>query len=508
MKSSFDGPCASNDQCKSGVCTNSLCANPTGSQLGASCDANSDNCAASKCFQPTSINTCQKFIANGAACLANEDYCGPGYFCSRTAAGNEAGTCKQLHIGTYTESPITTANSCPSNNLVGNTCTDVTVTSNSLTLDYPYKAATSATCSYPGLSGGATKTAHNGYCPIVQGMPEMKDYTRAAVTFLSTTEVQNWAWLPVTAYKQFDTTVLAPYFAAATGTLNSTFTVLSKHWFRVTHTNILEESCSILGDTCGPEVPGYQEDFNTHCRGEESYTFTCGATANGACMEKTYGLNANLNIKFSSNTAINNEYKCNSLNGPTAFADQTYSQNSITPEFIVPPRPVCSATAPKSCLDWECGTVQDDANDGLICEQGRCKTSSHSFCRQSTNMRYATCTNQGDCGASLFCDIADNTCKTATASLSHTCTEDVNCADTQYCSSGSCTNRMATSATGCTADNQCMKTDWCNNANPRTCVTKFNIGANSCANNEDQSCNNSYCSGTTCTALVSTLNTC
>lgn len=72
---------------------------------------------------------------------------------------------------------------------------------NQLTLNYPYKAATSATCSYPNLSGGGTKTPTHGYCPIVRGMTEYKDYLRTLITFLSRADAQAWTWLPTSAYK-------------------------------------------------------------------------------------------------------------------------------------------------------------------------------------------------------------------------------------------------------------------------------------------------------------------
>ena len=325
VKSSFGGPCSDHSHCQSGVCNNSLCANPTGTLSGATCNTNSD-CAAGNCFQPTSVNTCQKFIANGGACVTTgTDYCGPGYFCSQTASGSTAGTCKQLYIGSYSVSPPTTPHECEQGNLSGGSCQDVIVRANGLTLNYPYKAATSATCTYLNWMVGSGKTPVNGYCPIVSGTPEYKDYLRAVVTFLSRSDVHAWPWLPVSAYKQVLASELAPYFAAASGDLNATFTNLRKHHFNITHTNILEESCGILGDTCGPEVPAYAEDFNTHCRGEESYTFECGAPASGAvCAQKTYALGTSLTIRFS-NAAMPSQHKCPALDGPTSLASQTYS---------------------------------------------------------------------------------------------------------------------------------------------------------------------------------------
>ena len=172
---------------------------------------------------------------------------------------------------------------------------------------------------------------------------------------------------------------------------------------------------------------------------------------------------------------------------------------------MVPTRATCSAQSPKSCLDWECGTVQDDADNGLVCEEGRCLTSARTFCRKSTNGRYHACVNQGDCGSAFFCDIADNTCKTAEATIGHPCVEDLNCVASQYCSNGVCTNRKTLIGDTCTADNQCQTSQWCFNG---ACASKSAIGANTCANNEDRRCLNSYCSGTACTALVPLTSAC
>ena len=112
---------------------------------------------------------------------------------------------------------------------------------------------------------------------------------------------------------------------------------MKKHYFQLTHTNILEDSCSILaGSTCGREVPGYEEDFNISCRGEQSYTFECGTTPSGACMTKTYGLGTDLTIRFS-NVALPSGNSCPALASPTALAAQSYSQNTIEAQAIPAP---------------------------------------------------------------------------------------------------------------------------------------------------------------------------
>ena len=190
-KSSVGGPCSAHNHCESGNCSGTICGNPTGGFLsGQACTIDSE-CASGACFQPRTLNTCQKFIPNGEACdpTSSTDYCGPGYFCSRTSPTNTAlGLCKQMFIGSYTLSPPQTPRECPQNNLNGNSCQDVTVRANNIILSYPYKAA-AGPCLYLESFSGGSLFPTNGYCPIAEGVKEHKDYLRAAVLFLSSSEL-------------------------------------------------------------------------------------------------------------------------------------------------------------------------------------------------------------------------------------------------------------------------------------------------------------------------------
>ena len=68
--------------------------------------------------------------------------------------------------------------------------------------------------------------------------------------------------------------------------------------------------------------------------------------------------------------------------------------------------------------------------------------STDTFCAQASSNQYSSCSSQGDCGASQYCELADSTCKTSAATLTHSCNEDLNCGSGRYCNNGSCANKL------------------------------------------------------------------
>ena len=182
-----------------------------------------------KCILPTKGLYCKRFIAHGSSCTADTD-CGPGHFCSNSL-------CKRIYLDTGYANPPTQSFECSTGHFYNNACATVTVSDGGTTLAYPYKC--SSTCVYTNSDqANVVCSSTNGFCPIVEGMPEYLTYQTALSNFYNLNDVQNFANLTPENFRQLNPFNLIADFNGASDTIASALQNVQKLYFQITHTSL------------------------------------------------------------------------------------------------------------------------------------------------------------------------------------------------------------------------------------------------------------------------------
>lgn len=175
-----------------------------------------------KCATPTKARICKRFNTRGTACTAESD-CGPGHTCSNSL-------CKRIYTDSGYASPPTKSFECANGHVHSGACVTVTVSDGGTALAYPYKCTSN--CVYANSAQATILcSATNGYCPIVEGMAEYKTYQTALSQFYSLTDVQNFANLTPSNFRQINPFLLIADFNGASTAILTALQNLQKLYF-------------------------------------------------------------------------------------------------------------------------------------------------------------------------------------------------------------------------------------------------------------------------------------